>query len=517
MYLISQLWWYLLLSFLLGALIGYLLWRACNRPLIESRFERSRKDLISRVALLEEERSRFTTISVDAEGHVLRLKTQITALEADKDAALARAEHLSADAATAAKRLDDTNKKHAEDLKRATDELTADVARRHTGEVKKARDEVTASLSASHAAEVKRLQDISKVHETRVLAMTETGSSAKREIDEVKARHADELKKVREQTSADLTAKHTDEVKKARDAVTAEWTQKHAADLKKARDEVTAEWSAKHSAELQKARTDTASAATASHTTALKAAREEAAAVAARRHSEDLSRLQREHEAALKAHASDLAAARSASVSAKAVSAKTEALSAAPKQPATPQTTMAAASVAASAKKADDLKLIWGVGPELQNLLNGHGISRFEQIAAWQDKDIAWLDGVLPNFKGRAVSEKWVEQAAKLAAGWRPERPIGDKPKDILTGPRGGKADDLKLIWGVGPKLEQMLNGAGFYHFDQIAKWTDKEIEWVDTQLGDFAGRAVRDKWVDQCIKLAAGWRPKSDVGDKPQ
>ena len=87
MYLISQLWWYLLLAFLLGALIGYLLWRACNRPLIESRLVRSRNDLLSRVALLEEERSRFTTISVDGEGDVARLKKRIAAPEADKDAA----------------------------------------------------------------------------------------------------------------------------------------------------------------------------------------------------------------------------------------------------------------------------------------------------------------------------------------------------------------------------------------------------------------------------------------------
>ena len=108
------------------------------------------------------------------------------------------------------------------------------------------------------------------------------------------------------------------------------------------------------------------------------------------------------------------------------------------------------------------------------------------------------------------------EQCKQLATGWRPEREIGDKPKDLLTGPRGGKADDLKLIWGVGPKIEQMLNKAGIYHFTQVASWTDRELEWVDSQMGDFAGRAVRDKWIEQCKKLATGWRPSSDVGEKP-
>jgi hypothetical protein len=90
---------------------------------------------------------------------------------------------------------------------------------------------------------------------------------------------------------------------------------------------------------------------------------------------------------------------------------------------------------------------------------------------------------------------------------------IGDKPADLLSGPRGGKADDLKLIWGVGPKLEKMLNGAGIYHFEQMAKWTDRELAWVDSQLGDFAGRAVRDKWIEQAQKLSAGWRPSKEAG----
>ena len=63
-----------------------------------------------------------------------------------------------------------------------------------------------------------------------------------------------------------------------------------------------------------------------------------------------------------------------------------------------------------------------------------------------------------------------------------------DKPKS-LTKARGGKPDDLKLIKGVGPKLEALCNKLGFYHFDQIASWTEKEIAWVDDNLEGFKGR----------------------------
>ncbi len=74
-----------------------------------------------------------------------------------------------------------------------------------------------------------------------------------------------------------------------------------------------------------------------------------------------------------------------------------------------------------------------------------------------------------------------------------------------LDAPRGGKPDDLKKIKGVGPKLEKLLNTMGFWHFDQIAAWTDQEIAWVDANLEGFKGRVTRDRWVEQARLLAQG------------
>jgi predicted flap endonuclease-1-like 5' DNA nuclease len=326
MYLLTQIWWSLLLAFLLGATVGYLLWRICSRPMLESRFERSRTDMASRLSLLEDERANFMADEHAAGGdEVDKLRTELAALKASL------ADH--------------------------TKSLTA------------ARDDET-KLKAELASLRKRTND----------AESEA------------ARHAEDLAKTRATAMAPATA-----------------------------------------------------------------------------------------------------------------------------QSLAPANTVAKPAAASLNSKGDDLKLIWGAGPEIEKLLNDNGIHRFDQIANWTGKDLAWFDSLSPAFKGRAVSEKWIEQCQKLATGWRPEREIGDKPKDILTAPRNGKADDLKLIWGVGPKLEALLNKAGFYHFDQIAKWTVREIEWVDTQLGDFAGRAVRDKWVEQCKKLVTGWRPDSDVGQRPK
>lgn len=64
--------------------------------------------------------------------------------------------------------------------------------------------------------------------------------------------------------------------------------------------------------------------------------------------------------------------------------------------------------------------------------------------------------------------------------------------------------DDLKLISGVGPKLEQVLNGLGIWTFAQIAAWQPEEAAWVDDYL-QFSGRIGRDNWISQAGALAKG------------
>jgi predicted flap endonuclease-1-like 5' DNA nuclease len=69
--------------------------------------------------------------------------------------------------------------------------------------------------------------------------------------------------------------------------------------------------------------------------------------------------------------------------------------------------------------KGDDLKRISGVGPRLEQTLNELGIWHFDQIAAWGDKEIAWVDHRV-RFKGRIRRDDWVGQASALAAGADP-------------------------------------------------------------------------------------------------
>ena len=102
-----------------------------------------------------------------------------------------------------------------------------------------------------------------------------------------------------------------------------------------------------------------------------------------------------------------------------------------------------------------------------------------------------------------AVATKPVQKAAAKQAATPAPTP-GTRPARLEAAREGG-ADDLKMIKGVGPKLEKLLNKLGFFHFDQIAEWTADEVAWVDENLEGFKGRVSRDKWVEQARVLAEG------------
>jgi NADH-quinone oxidoreductase subunit E len=78
----------------------------------------------------------------------------------------------------------------------------------------------------------------------------------------------------------------------------------------------------------------------------------------------------------------------------------------------------------------------------------------------------------------------------------------GTQPKGLETA-RKGVADDLQVIEGIGPALEKLCHGLGFFHFDQIAGWGADEVSWMDANLKGFKGRVTRDKWVAQAKLIA--------------
>ncbi|MEM9270815.1 MAG: hypothetical protein AAGA78_17990 [Pseudomonadota bacterium] len=82
---------------------------------------------------------------------------------------------------------------------------------------------------------------------------------------------------------------------------------------------------------------------------------------------------------------------------------------------------------------------------------------------------------------------------------------------------RGNAPDDLKQIHGVGVALEALLHRMGYFHFDQIASWSEQEVAWVDENLPGFKGRVSRDSWVEQAKQFVAlDQGPDPEPGSSP-
>ena len=69
---------------------------------------------------------------------------------------------------------------------------------------------------------------------------------------------------------------------------------------------------------------------------------------------------------------------------------------------------------------------------------------------------------------------------------------------------KAARADDLKAISGIGPKLEQVLNGMGLKRYADIAALTAADVARIEAELG-LGGRIARDGWVEQARTLAKG------------
>lgn len=115
-----------------------------------------------------------------------------------------------------------------------------------------------------------------------------------------------------------------------------------------------------------------------------------------------------------------------------------------------------------------------------------------------------------PAAESKPVVEKKARPKLTVVAPVSAPMPVTKPAPAIKAKPvtRPQKADDLKLIAGIGPKLEQVLNAKGIRSFAEIAGWSDEEIARLDAELG-FNGRIGRDDWPGQAKILAARGRRK--------
>ena len=127
---------------------------------------------------------------------------------------------------------------------------------------------------------------------------------------------------------------------------------------------------------------------------------------------------------------------------------------------------------------------------------NGHRQSLteiiIESIAASGAKKAAKVEKVVVKKAAPVKAEKKVEVKAEVAAPKAEAKPVAKKAT--------AKADDLKKVEGIGPKIAETLIAAGITTFAELAKLKADKISEI---IADVRGNHVTDTWPKQA-KLAA-------------
>jgi len=164
----------------------------------------------------------------------------------------------------------------------------------------------------------------------------------------------------------------------------------------------------------------------------------------------------------------------------------------------------------ATGAEKDDLQMISGIGPFIEERLHALDIFTFLQISKFSKKDINTINVAIEYFYGRIERDEWVAQARELVISEEErvellERIRARKTKiyyDRIGVANQNEADDLTTISGIGGWINKKLNALDIFTFKQISRFTHDDVEVVTEAIEFFPGRIERDEWIDQAREL---------------
>ncbi|MDC3267856.1 putative Ig domain-containing protein [bacterium] len=171
----------------------------------------------------------------------------------------------------------------------------------------------------------------------------------------------------------------------------------------------------------------------------------------------------------------------------------------------------------AKASDKDDLQVMKGIGPFIEEKLNALGIYTYLQVSKMTSKLETDVNEAIEFFPGRVKRDQWVNQAKillgedvkldekALKQAEDLER-ISKKAESIDFATLGvasaSEKDSLQTIKGIGPFIEEKLNALGIYTFEQVGNMTPEIEEQVNKAIEFFPGRVKRDQWAKQAREL---------------
>ncbi len=152
-----------------------------------------------------------------------------------------------------------------------------------------------------------------------------------------------------------------------------------------------------------------------------------------------------------------------------------------------------------STKRKDNLKGINGIGPFLEEQLNEIGIFSYEQISQLDDNTIDLITDAIEYIPGRIEKDDWVGQAKKLLKS-RKSRSTSKTFKLIM-------ADDLKVIEGIGPKIEDILKDGRIRDLTDLSNASAERISKILDAAGGRFKIANPETWPSQAkVAVTGDW-----------
>ena len=178
----------------------------------------------------------------------------------------------------------------------------------------------------------------------------------------------------------------------------------------------------------------------------------------------------------------------------------------------------------ATIEEKDDLQMISGIGPFIEERLHAIDIYSFKQISKFTAKDIEKINLAIEYFAGRIERDEWVEQSKELVQDDIKEAAL-DRLRERNTNiyfERVGiahkdEADKLTLINGIGSWMEEKLNVLGIFTFRQIANFNNEDVAIVTESIEFSPERIERDEWVSQAKELIKTEGKKDVIINKVQ
>lgn len=174
----------------------------------------------------------------------------------------------------------------------------------------------------------------------------------------------------------------------------------------------------------------------------------------------------------------------------------------------------------------DNLQIIEGVGPKMQEVLNENGIHSFGILATKSPEELrAILDKYGDKYRiidpttwsqqaALADNRKWNELIAlqKSLDTGRGDTDPGHETDSKLEKwlikhnlLRAWKTDDLKAVEGIGVKIEELLHNAGIHTWKALAATSTEKLQEILTAAGSRFSLADPGTWAQQADLAAQG------------